>query len=74
VRLEESLLALTEIESSLEYKSKSKANIGFTLSLYTSSSFTSLLLSSLLSPIEALPHYYNESAQFTNNYSVAIQA
>jgi len=47
--LKEGLLALTEIESSLEYKSEEKTSIGSALPLYTLS--PSILLLQLLSPI-----------------------
>jgi len=59
VGLKESLLILTEIELSSDYKSKEKTGTGSALPLYTSLSPTLLLLSLISN--DFLPFHYNIS-------------
>ena len=69
MELEEGLLALTETESSSDYKSEREASISSTLSLYI------LLLSTspplLFTPIDFLS-FYNMSQHSTINYKQII--
>jgi len=61
MELEEGLLALTEIDLSLEYNSERKTSISSVFLLYISSLPTLLPLSSLISPINSLSHHDNMS-------------
>ena len=69
MRFEEGLLAYIKIESSSEYKSKSKTSTSFMLSLYISSPLIPLLPSSLTS-INSPSSYNNNIMSQYNLYQI----
>jgi len=73
VELEKSLLTLTDIESSSDYKLKEETSTGSALPLYTSLSPIPLLQSSSPTPTDLPSFYYKISQHGSINYEQIIR-
>jgi len=73
VELEKSLLALTEIESSSDYKSKEETSTGSALPLYISLPLIPLPQLSLPTSTDSPSFYYNISQHGSINYKQIIR-